>query len=126
MVTTSGGAAAPLFYSAPRSIPFPWMRVLPALLACAFVLLVLALSPKRNLIPRPKRLAFSVAGATISVLLLLGTAGCGGGSTSPSAPQTPQIVTPQGTSTITITPSAMSTSGKPLPLQPIQLTLTVN
>jgi len=126
MVTTSGKAAAPPFYFAPRSIPFSSMRVLTVLLACAFVLLLLALSPQRNLIPRPQRLVFNAAGATIVIFLLLGTAGCGGGSTSPSTPQTPQVVTPQGTSTITITPSAMSPAGKPLQLQPIQLTLTVN
>jgi 6-phosphogluconolactonase (cycloisomerase 2 family) len=126
MVTTSGGAAARPFYFAPRSLPLFGTHSLLGLLAGAYVILLLALSYKGDLIPCPKRLAFSGALVTIAVFLLLGIAGCGGGSSSPSAPQTPQVVTPQGTSTITITPSAMSTSGKPLQLQPIQLTLTVN
>jgi hypothetical protein len=38
----------------------------------------------------------------------------------------PQVVTPQGTSTITVTPSATSANGKALQLQPMQLTLVVN
>jgi hypothetical protein len=40
--------------------------------------------------------------------------------------QAVQIVTPPGTSTITVTPSAKSTSGQPLQLPAIQLTLTVD
>lgn len=125
-VTTSGKTAGSPFYFAPRSMPFPAMRVLPGLLACAFLLLLLALSPKRGLATRPKCLSFNAAIASIAIFLLLGAAGCGGGSTSISTPQTPPVVTPQGTSTITITPSAISISGKPLQMQPIQLTLTVN
>jgi len=37
----------------------------------------------------------------------------------------PSIVTPPGTSTITIAPTAVSASGQPLQLPPIQLTLIV-
>jgi hypothetical protein len=126
MVTTSGSAAAPPFYFAPRSKPFPSPRTAPILAAAILLLLWLALGAKRRLTLRPTRFAFSGAFAAIVILLMLGSGGCGGGSTSQAAPQTPRVVTPQGTSTITVTPSATSAGGKPLPLQPIQLTLTVN
>jgi len=60
---------------------------------------------------------------TVAVFcLFLGIAGCGGGSAA--VPQQ-SIVTPSGTSTIVITPSAMSSSGQPLELQPIPLKLIV-
>jgi hypothetical protein len=55
---------------------------------------------------------------------VLNATGCGGGSAARTTP--PQVVTPQGTSNMVVTPSAMSSSGKPLQLQPMQLTLTVN
>ncbi|MGB8473654.1 MAG: hypothetical protein WCE61_06155 [Candidatus Acidiferrum sp.] len=57
------------------------------------------------------------------MLVTLGAGGCGGGSQALAIP--PRIVTPQGTSTITITPSATAANGQALQLQPIQLTLTV-
>jgi hypothetical protein len=126
MVTTTGSTAAPTFYFAPRSMPFPSLRTAQILAAAALLLLLLGLGEKRRPTLRPKRLAFSGAFAGIAIFLMLGMGGCGGGSTSLAAPQTPTVVTPQGTSTITVTPSATTTSGKPLPLQPIQLTLTVN
>jgi hypothetical protein len=73
---------------------------------------------------RPRRLAFGGVYAATAFFLVLGVifaaTGCGGGSTSLAAPQSPQVVTPQGTSMITITPSATSASGKALQLQPIQ------
>jgi len=73
---------------------------------------------------------FARSGALTAIFLcsVLYAAGCGSGSSdvTPPPPVTPPaIVTPSGTSTITITPSAMSPSGQPLQLQPIQLTLTV-
>ena len=126
MVTTSGSAAAPPFYFAPRSMPFPSLGTAPILAAVILLLLWIALGAKRRLTLRPTRFAFSGAFAAIVILLMLGSGGCGGGSTSQAAPQTPRVVTPQGTSTITVTPSATSAGGKPLPLQLIQLTLTVN
>jgi hypothetical protein len=126
MVTTTGSATAPTFYFAPRSMPFPSLRIAQILAAAALLLLLLGLGEKRRPTLRPKRLAFNGAFAGIAIFLMLGMGGCGGGSTSLAAPQTPTVVTPQGTSTITVTPSATTTNGKPLPLQPIQLTLTVN
>ncbi len=59
-----------------------------------------------------------LSAAIFCVILIV--VGCGGSST------TPPIITPPGTSTITITLGAMSSSGQALQLQPIQLTLTVN
>ena len=50
--------------------------------------------------------------------------GCGGGTSATSVAIT-HSVTPSGTSTLTVTPAATSSSGKPLQLTPIQLTLTV-
>lgn len=125
-IMTSGSAATLPLSFAPRSMPFTGLRSVPALAAGAFLLLLLALGTKRDLILRPRHLPFGGVIATIAAFLVLGTAGCGGGSTSLAAPQAPQVVTPQGISTITITPAATSASGKPLQLQPIQLTLIVN
>jgi hypothetical protein len=58
---------------------------------------------------------------------VVSAAGCGGGTASPPtlAPP-PVVVTPQGVSTITITPVAVNAANKQLPLQPVQLQLTVN
>jgi len=52
--------------------------------------------------------------------------GCSGGSSAALVTPPPPVITPAGTSTIVITPTAMSATGQPLQLQPIQLTLTVN
>jgi hypothetical protein len=72
---------------------------------------------------------FAFRGPALTVALAVAlvftvSAGCGGGGTA--AVQAVQIVTPPGTSTITVTPSAKSTSGQPLQLPAIQLTLTVD
>ena len=63
--------------------------------------------------------------ATFPLLLTLGLVACGGGSSHVITPPPVQVVTPAGTSTITITPTATSSTGKPIQLAPIQLTLTV-
>jgi len=58
---------------------------------------------------------------------ILALQGCGGGSAnSAPVPQGNVIVTPRGTSLLTLTPSATGPSGKVLQLPPIQLTLIVN
>jgi hypothetical protein len=51
-------------------------------------------------------------------------AGCGSAGNASPTPQ-PLIVTPSGTSMIVVTPTASSSTGQPLQLTPIQLTLTV-
>jgi hypothetical protein len=120
-VTTSGSAISPPFTPL-RLWPTPGLRLLP-LLALA-LLLLLAYKTLRTLQNagslRRLRLAIVLASAVFCVVL--GVAGCGGGSASVVPPP---IFTPSGTSTITVTPSAMSSTGQPLQLPPIQLTLTV-
>jgi hypothetical protein len=64
--------------------------------------------------------------SVIALCTLIQLAGCGGGSAGAASAVPAPLTTPSGTSTITVTLSAMSASGKPLQLQPIQLTLTVN
>jgi hypothetical protein len=125
-VTTSGGAAGiPTFFDEPRSMPFPAHRAVPSLTIVVILFLSLMLGVRHRSSAQPRRPAFS--GAIIFLVMLsamLGASGCGGGSDAITAP--PQIVTPHGQSIIIVTPSATSASGKPLQLQPIQLTLTVN
>jgi hypothetical protein len=71
-----------------------------------------------------KRLALSGALVAMAAFASLNMGGCGGGSAAVLTP--PPIITPAGTSTIVITPTAMSSTGQPLQLQPISLTLKVN
>ncbi|MGC2673020.1 MAG: hypothetical protein WA299_14235 [Candidatus Acidiferrum sp.] len=125
MVTTSGSAVVPPFTFAPRATPLSALRAVPALAAGVLLLFLLALATKRDFSLPAGRLALGRAFATIAVLLVLATAGCGGG-TSVAAPPPPQIVTPQGSFNIVVTPAATSATGQPLQLQPIQLTLAVN
>jgi hypothetical protein len=70
-----------------------------------------------------RRMALNVALVAVLSYAALSGGGCGGGSTGAIAPST--IITPVGTSTIVITPTAMSSTGQPLQLQSLQLTLTV-
>jgi hypothetical protein len=128
-VTTSGGASdIPPMSKTPRLKPFPILRTAPGLNVVISLLLLLA-SGVRHLSEAPtRRLVFSAAFSAIIFLAMLSAmlvaAGCGGGSAAITTP--PQIVTPQGQFIIIVTPSATSANGKPLQLQPIQLTLTVN
>lgn len=131
MVTTSGGASGILPFSGlPRANPLSRVRVAPVLTVGVILLLMFVPRAKRGWNARPRRRTFGGVYAATAFFLILGVifaaTGCGGGSTTAAAPQSPQVVTPQGTSMITITPSATSTSGKALQLQPMQLTLMVN
>jgi Abnormal spindle-like microcephaly-assoc'd, ASPM-SPD-2-Hydin len=129
-VTTSAGTSSGLpFFNVPRSIPFPILRAATGLTIAFVLLLILAFGTKRDSETPLRRGAFSNAVSAIIFLMMLcatwTAAGCGGGSAMlTTAP--PQIVTPQGQFTIIVIPSATSANGKPLQLQPIQLTLTVN
>jgi hypothetical protein len=120
-VTTSGAAALP------PSIPVrrPPISRLPLLPFVAFALLLICLLGFRAFESVTGRNRLVVSGVFTAAIfcMILGVAGCGGGSAAVSPP--PPILTPSGTSTIVITPSATSLSGQPLQLQPIQLTLTV-
>lgn len=126
-VITSGKSVGIFpFSNMPRSTPFPLLRTVPGLAAGSLLLLLLAFGAKRYSNAHARRLVFAGAFAAIMFLEMLGvmSAVAGGGSSAITSP--PQIVTPQGQSTITVTPSAASAGGKPLQLQLIQLTLTVN
>ncbi len=126
-VSTKGAAGLPL------SMPwrFPPSARIRVLLLLAFAMLLVTIARNHRISDDSRgagRLA--LGGALIAILLcsVIYATGCGSGSavtTSPPIITPPSVVTPSGTSTITITPAAMSSSGQPLQLPPIQLTLTV-
>jgi phosphatidylglycerophosphate synthase len=72
-----------------------------------------------------RKIVYAMVALAILVPILFLTNGCGGATTTPAA-QKSSIVTPSGTSTLVITPTATNASGKGLQLPLIQLTLTVN
>ena len=125
-VTTSGPAQLPP--SGPLRIP-PILRVplpAPILLAMLFLLFAFLSKNARVLSPAARKSRLAIYGVLSAAIFCIPfvLAGCGGGSAAVTPPP-PQIVTPSGTSTITISLGANSSSGQPLQLQPIQLTLTV-
>jgi hypothetical protein len=120
-VTTSGSALLPP-ESGPRTIPLNGPRFLPIAALLFFLLLAVGKVARLAL---PRRYGVAAGFASMILFVVFGTDACGGGS-SQTVTAPPPVITPQGTSTITVTPSAMSASGKPLQLQAIQLTLTVN
>jgi len=123
LVTTSGPAALPP--SAPPRLP-PALRLpqltFPALAVLLFILFVRGRTAEFT----SGRTRFALSGvlaALICAIALSNVAGCGGGTASVAPP--PPVITPSGNSVITVTPSATSSTGQPLQLQPIQLSLTV-
>lgn len=99
--------------------PVPGFRLWPLALTWAAVLCVLLILKTKSRRTFPARLAYA---AILFSVTLLGAAGCGGGATSSATPQPqPRTVTPQGTTTLTVT----AQSGT-LPAQTVQLTITVN
>ena len=142
-VQVSGGSATPftvtvattgsgLLLMELRPEPMPpaaWRLILIALAAALWVFaLLFAVRAARYELPRPARCKLVGAVGCAASLLIFCVSGCGGGgSTAGQVVQPPPpVVTPSGTSTITVTPSATSSSGNALQLQAIQLTLTVN
>jgi hypothetical protein len=124
-VSTSGAALLPP--SIPERIAPPaGIRVL---LLLAFALVLVKASKKRWMFDgalRERPLARSGALAAILFCSVIYVAGCGSaGSATPTTLAPPPLVTPPGNSTIIVTPMAMSSTGQPLQLQPIPLTLTV-
>jgi len=121
-VATSGSASLP----PPIPVqfkPFGGLRLIPLVTLAMGCLLIMGYRRAFEDTAHARRMVLS--GALVAVLSYAGLSvgGCGGGSTATIAP--PPIITPAGTSTIVITPAAMSSTGQPLQLQPIQLTLTV-
>jgi hypothetical protein len=124
-VTISGSALSPP--SAPvRLLPFSIAPLLP-LVALASVLLIFIVGfwAFETVTGRNRMASCGVFSAAI-FCAFLGVAGCGGGSLAVApACAPPPVVTPSGTLTIVVTPAAVSTTSRPLQLQPIQLTRTV-
>ena len=121
-VSTSGGAVVPPMIRV-RFKPIGELRW-PPLLALAMMLLTMIVY--RQAFERAtygKRMVLNGALIAMAAFAGLNAAGCGGGSAAVCAAA---IITPAGTSTIVITPTAMSSTGQPLQLDPIQLTLKVN
>jgi len=125
-VTTSGPAQLPPtgpFRVPPISrVPLPVAILLVLLLFSSFTLF----SKNRRafqLVTRRSRLALRGVLSAAIFFITFAVAGCGGGSPAVTPP--PPVITPSGTSTITVSLSATSSTGQPLQLQPIQLTLTV-
>jgi hypothetical protein len=71
------------------------------------------------------KVVYAMVALAILVPFLFVADGCGGAATTPVV-QKSSIVTPSGTSTLVITPTATNASGKALQMPLIQLTLTVN
>jgi hypothetical protein len=111
-----------------RLPPFTWLRAL-SLVACCCALALFLCGLRLRALNSIAGLTRVAAALVLGALCLFGTAGCGGGaaSVSPQNVPAPHVVgTPQGTSTITLTPSVTSSTGAALPgVTPIQLTLTV-
>ena len=121
-VSTSGGAILPPAIRM-RFKPFRGFRGVLWLM----VMMVLLLMGYRRAFERvayARRMALSGAFVVMAAFASINMEGCGGGSAAVLTP--PPIITPAGTSTIVITPTAMSSTGQPLQLQPISLTLQVN
>jgi len=125
-VTTSGPAILPP--SAPFQLPpISWTPFLPVAFLVLSLLMVMLSLRRFNSAPARNRSTLLVSGAltfVLWVLVISNVAGCGGGGTASVAPP-PPVITPSGNSTIIVTPSATSSTGQPLQLSPIQLTLTV-
>jgi hypothetical protein len=126
-VATKANSMMPPLPRPPQLPPFVWLRVFPLLAWFgSFVLLLFA----SKLLRWSSRAAWRVAALTVlASFCVFEAAGCasGGASASPQVVPTPQVIgTPQGTSTITLTPTVMTSTGTPLPgTAPVQLTLTV-
>jgi 6-phosphogluconolactonase (cycloisomerase 2 family) len=124
LVTTSGAAGTLPFSNAPDTRRRPPPPQWPLLVLFLVLFAKLVTDAKRASILPKRWPAFSGALSLIVVLAVLAVAGCGGGSAN-IVPAPPTIVTPQGTTMLIVTPSATSSSGQPLQLPQIQLTLTV-
>ncbi len=136
-VPTSNGSIAPpnaIPYSTRPHQPQSLQRFFPTTILCLFILLLwkrihtaTTHNVAANLPSSPWKAIYAVAALAIFVPIIFSAAGCGGSSPSTTpAPHGSSVVTPRGTSTLVLTPSAVNAAGKPLQLSPIQLTLTVN
>jgi hypothetical protein len=120
-VTTQKPSLAPDSDRRPNPPPSRYLILL--LLSVCVAALAILNQLKQNRGSMPGQLAYA-SGLLVLVLAGYGLAGCSSGGVSVVTPTS--TGTQKGTYTITLTPTASSTSGKPLQLSPIQLTLTVN
>lgn len=133
VATKTNGIALPIYAkrTSPRA-PAPQAIYTLAIIAAFCILFLILyrdpagqpLSPGSNLYQRKTVYAMGIALAFVPLMFAVN--GCGGAASSTPAPQGSTLVTPSGTYTLVLTPSAMNASGKPLQLAPIQLTLAVN
>jgi len=130
-VYTSGGAlVAPKITSrrSPPTPPLPGAFTLALGFPCFILVLRFYLESSGFAVdPYSSRWKFIYAMVALAIFVpfLFVANGCGGATTMPAA-QKSSIVTPSGTSTLVITPTATNASSKALQLPLIQLTLTVN
>jgi hypothetical protein len=128
-VVTVATTAGTMFVPPPRALPpFIWLHVF-SLVVCCGVFVLLLYTSKLQRLGSTAGLLHVAALTVLASVCVFETAGCGGGGAgaAPQAVPTPHVVdTPQGTSTITLTPSVTTSTGAPLPgILPVQLTLTV-
>ena len=113
---------------APQLPPFIWLQVF-ALLACCGVFVLLLYASRLQRWSSSAALLRVAALCALASLCVFEAAGCAGSgaSASPQVVPAPRVIgTPQGTSTITLTPSVATSTGTPLAgIPPVQLTLTV-
>ncbi len=110
----------------PQLPPFAWLQALSLVACCGLIALLLHASNRQRSSSMAGLLRIAAL-ACLASLSIFAAAGCGGANAVPqSTPASHVIGTPQGTSTITLTPSVTTSTGTPLPgIPPIQLTLTV-
>jgi hypothetical protein len=127
---TASAASGTLITAARRSPPLTrsagW---LPFAIAVVFYSLVFAYrrpSLTAALSRGRWRNAWAASAILCSLPIFFVLSGCGGGAGSAPATQDVSAVTPDGTSTIVLTPTASNAAGTALQLTPIQLTLVVN
>ncbi len=123
VATTARSVLLPLSDRQPKPPAIPYVLLL-ALGLCVAILAALCPSRLRTLSVQ-RRFAYG-GGLFLLVLATYGLAGCASGGTSGGGGGGGTTGTQKGTYTLTLTPTANSTGGKPLQLAPIQLTLTVN
>ncbi len=121
MVTTAGSNSFAIPYGGKR---YPVLPGLPLTLNALLILLLAYWLRQLRLRMRAGELFLSWQFRFASLAVFLAIAGCGGSTSQVTPP--PPVVTPAGTYTIVVTPTATATgSSTPLQLDPVTLTLIV-
>ncbi len=127
MISTGGNAA---FIPVPPTPPSAPINRIPIILLgrlAALCAILLSFALHKNTLRPLHTLRVTITGLMLMALIASGI-GCGSSGGSGGSIQPPPVIkTAVGTYTITVTPTAQATgSSKQLPMDPIQLTLTVN